>query len=50
MYVYVCMYVYIYLVIYSSGKYLLSAYSAGHCTRATNKIEYFCPHRDFSVL
>lgn len=38
------------IVIYSNNSYLLNDYSAGHYIRVTNKIEYFCPHRDFSVL
>lgn len=34
--IYVC----IYLAVYSSSKYLLGAYSVGHCTRVADKMKY----------
>lgn len=37
----ICIHVGIHLTVYSSSKYLLGAYSVGHCTRVANKMKYF---------
>lgn len=37
----ICIYVHIYLVVYSSSKYLLGANSVEHYTRVANKMKYF---------